>query len=108
MYVRNHPTDNHYAHPLDFVPVVDLIAGRVVEIDRLPTGDGFAPRDVRPRVPKAEHNYDPDLLGETFLRKDLKPLQVLSPEGPSFTVQGNEVEWQKFRFRVRYARLWEV
>ena len=25
MYSRNgHPDDNHYAHPLDFIPVVDL------------------------------------------------------------------------------------
>lgn len=24
MYLRNHPDDNHYAHPLDFVPVADL------------------------------------------------------------------------------------
>lgn len=24
MYVRNHPDDNHYAHPIDFVPVADL------------------------------------------------------------------------------------
>jgi len=24
MYVRTHPDDNHYAHPLDFTPVADL------------------------------------------------------------------------------------
>ena len=24
MYMRNHPDDNHYAHPLDFTPVADL------------------------------------------------------------------------------------
>ena len=24
MYNRSHPDDNHYAHPIDFVPLVDL------------------------------------------------------------------------------------
>lgn len=29
MYKRNDPDDNHYAHPLDFVPVADLNLKRV-------------------------------------------------------------------------------
>jgi hypothetical protein len=29
MYRRSSPADNHYAHPLDLVPVVDLDLGRV-------------------------------------------------------------------------------
>lgn len=24
MYERSHPDDNHYSHPIDFVPLVDL------------------------------------------------------------------------------------
>ncbi|RUS31420.1 LOW QUALITY PROTEIN: copper amine oxidase [Jimgerdemannia flammicorona] len=103
MFVRNNPTDNHYAHPLDFVAIADLIGGHVTEIERLLASEGFGVREIRPRVPKTEHNYDPDLLGSAFLRKDLKPLQVLSPEGPSFKVDGNAVEWQKFKFSFNYC-----
>ena len=29
MYLRSRPGDNHYAHPIDFTPVVDLTAGKV-------------------------------------------------------------------------------
>ena len=29
MYVRTSPEDNHYAHPLDFVPIVDLNTEKV-------------------------------------------------------------------------------
>ena len=32
----------------------------------------------------------------------LKPLEVSQPEGPSFTVQGHEVSWQKWSFRVGF------
>lgn len=28
-YQRTHADDNHYAHPIDFVPIVDLNAGKV-------------------------------------------------------------------------------
>ena len=32
----------------------------------------------------------------------LKPLDVMQPEGPSFSVNGNEVSWQKWNFRVSF------
>jgi primary-amine oxidase len=35
-------------------------------------------------------------------RPDLKPLEVSQPEGPSFTVSGHEVRWQKWGFRVGF------
>lgn len=34
MYVRSHPEDNHYAHPLDFVPVADLNLKKVRRLRR--------------------------------------------------------------------------
>ena len=37
------------------------------------------------------------------MRQDLKPIEILQPEGPSFTVAGNQVEWQKWKFRVGFT-----
>ena len=36
-------------------------------------------------------------------RADLKPLEITQPEGPSFEVDGYEVRWQKWRFRVGFT-----
>jgi Cu2+-containing amine oxidase len=35
-------------------------------------------------------------------RTGLKPLNVVQPEGPSFTVDGNMVSWQKWSMRVSF------
>ena len=34
------------------------------------------------------------------LRDDLKPVEITQPEGTSFSVQDNEITWQKWRFRM--------
>ena len=51
--------------------------------------------------------YHRDLVStNTYLptawREELKPLNVTQPDGPSFTVKGNLVEWQKWSFRVGF------
>lgn len=33
LYVRSSPNDNHYAKPIDLLPIVDLGAGKVVSCD---------------------------------------------------------------------------
>ena len=43
----------------------------------------------------------PKVLG--LCGNDLKPLEISQPEGPSFTVDGYEVRWQKWRFRVGFT-----
>src|SRR5581483_8045850 len=49
-------------------------------------------------VPERCYNYTPSQVGE--LRTDLKPLEITQPDGTSFTVDGYEISWQKWRFRV--------
>ena len=108
LYARgpsNHPDSNQYAYPLPFSPRFDLFTGEVVSIDPLATGgkeDGLA-YHTAPDAPMAHllpNEYHPDLL-EDAPRKDLKPLHVSQPEGPSFSVSDpNLVEWQKWRFRI--------
>jgi primary-amine oxidase len=49
-------------------------------------------------VPEAPGNYDAGSVGP--MRTDLEPLDIVQPQGPSFDVTGNEVRWQRWRFRV--------
>jgi primary-amine oxidase len=35
-------------------------------------------------------------------RNDLKPLEITQPEGPSFTVEGHLVRWQKWQLRIGF------
>ena len=52
-------------------------------------------------VPPASGGYRADQVGP--LRTDLKPLEIVQPEGPSFEIEGCEVRWQKWRFRVGFT-----
>ena len=91
-YYREDLLDNGYAHPIEGVVAhVDLIAGKVV---------GLIDEGVIP-IPRKKRNYHPDALGES--RQDLKPLNIVQPEGPSFTVNGWEVKWQNWSFRVGFT-----
>ncbi|KAL3810827.1 hypothetical protein ACHAXA_007517 [Cyclostephanos tholiformis] len=93
--------DNQYAHPIDIVPVIDLISGAVVRID----GMDRPP----PAIPARSVNYHRNLLGtndylQTSWRADrLRELSVIQPDGPSFDVADNNlVSWQGWTFRVGF------
>ncbi|ODN02138.1 Copper amine oxidase 1 [Orchesella cincta] len=103
MYTRNFEGDNHYAHPLPFVVVVDIISGEVISIEDLPCHTDFKPKlDETVSVPTTPNNYDPDFLPPETLRTDVKLLEVVQPEGPSFTITGNEIQWQKYKIRISF------
>ena len=36
-------------------------------------------------------------------RADLKPLEIVQPDGPSFVLDGRELRWQKWRMRIGFA-----
>lgn len=101
-YVRYSQDENAYAHPVDNLTVlVDLDRREVLEV----VDHGVVPLPPRPGDYWTETSLaDPDNV-PTFprLRDDLKPLLLTQPEGPSFTVDGNEVRWQKWRFRVGFT-----
>lgn len=86
---------------------MDAHTKKIVRVDRLATGgeeDGLKTNTTNTNVighcQSAE--YVPELL-PNGLREDLKPLNVIQPEGPSFTVTDESlVEWQKWRFRVGF------
>ncbi|KAK5270272.1 hypothetical protein LTR99_005656 [Exophiala xenobiotica] len=107
--LRNaNPDSNHYGFPLPIIPVMDTYKKEIIRIDRLATGGsedgleyGTAGKNVLEHCQPAE--YVPELL-DTPLRQYLKPLNVLQPEGPSFTVSDDSlIEWQKWRFRVGFT-----
>ena len=84
-FVRSEAKDNGYARPLDsMVILVDLYKMEVIRIEDYP----IAP--LPPEPGNWAREYIPNM------RKDLKPVDIIQPEGPSFTVEGNQVEWQKW------------
>lgn len=105
------PDSNHYGYPIPIIPVMDWRTKEIVRVDRLATGgkeDGLAPeprKDTPKKLFQKRHmaEYVPELLNQP-LRSDLKPLNVVQPEGASFTVRADGlVEWQKWRFRLGFT-----
>ncbi len=92
VWVRNRPFDNQYAHPVEgLTGLVDINAGEVISV----TDTGVVP------VPRGEGNYSERF--QTTWRKGLKPIEVVQPEGASFTVNGYGVEWCGWSFRVGFT-----
>ncbi|RLV95770.1 hypothetical protein JA1_000824 [Spathaspora sp. JA1] len=103
MYVlagNGHTESNHYSLPLKFSPVFECFTKKFIRMDYLPGGFDATTTPTQPwlQVPAVE--YHPDLNGETAMR-DVKPLLISQPEGPSFKVtDNNKVTWQGWEFRV--------
>lgn len=86
------PEENSYAHPIAGLHAIfDLTTMEVLRIDDF----GNIP------IPQQFGNYLPKDVGP--LRNDLKPVEITQPEGPSFTVNGHEVSWQRWRFRLGFS-----
>ena len=88
-YYRQEPSDNGYARPVEGVlATVDAARGEVLEVldigvVPLPPGRGsYLPEDHEP------------------LRRDLRPLDIVQPDGPSFSLDGNLLTWQHWSLRV--------
>ncbi|EEQ35018.1 copper amine oxidase [Microsporum canis CBS 113480] len=92
---------NHYSLPCTISPVFDGMTRELVRIDHLPTGTDHSTSPTKPWKPVKAVQYAHSLLDEPT-RTDLKPYIVQQPEGPSFSVDGNFVCWQKWRFHVGF------
>jgi primary-amine oxidase len=103
LYLRStdHEQSNHYSLPISFSPVFNAITQEFVRMDYLPNGADAATCATEPWKPVKAIEYAHDLLAEP-LRKDLKPYIVQQPDGPSFTTDGQLVQWQKWKFRVGF------
>ncbi|MCH1882487.1 primary-amine oxidase [Agrococcus sp. ARC_14] len=85
--------DNPWSFPVEgLVLMVNVTEQRVVKL--------IDERHVP--IPVLEGaNYDDAAVGER--RTSLKPLEITMPEGPSFSVDGGEVTWEQWRFRVGFS-----
>lgn len=92
IYVKHDLADNQYAHVVDGVSVlVDLNDQEVVGVDD---------EKVIP-VPMECDNWAQ--IHQKEFREDIKPLDIVQPEGAGFKVEGWRVSWQKWRFRVGFT-----
>lgn len=95
---------NHYAMPLNISPVISGETMKVIRIDFLPTGKDHTTRPPGPYKAQAPNEYIPEAQ---TLRTDLKPLNVVQPEGASFKVSeysthGRTIDWQKWNFKIGF------
>jgi primary-amine oxidase len=83
---------NPYAHPVTGLHlVVDVNTLELLEIE-----------DAGHERPRTMGEYVPRLVPGQRLRDDVKPLQVIQPEGVSFTLQGNLLAWQRWSMRLGF------
>ena len=91
-FYRPEKDDNPYARPVEgLYALVDLGAMEVVQVLDL----------HETPLARSGGDYLRERIGP--LRDDLKPLEVHQPEGVSFTVDGHEVSWQRWRFVVGFS-----
>ncbi|MFA7512962.1 MAG: tyramine oxidase, partial [Mycolicibacterium vanbaalenii] len=99
-FVRAAPSENGYARPVEgLIVTFDLDTMTVLDVEdhgavRLPAKGGnyseqfmFSP-DNRPAF--------------SGFRDDVKTIEITQPDGPSFTVDGWNVQWQKWSLRVGF------
>ena len=93
VWLRDSARGNPYANFLRGLHlVVDMNALELLEIE----DDGTTER------PAVMGEYVPDLVPGQVLRNDLRPLEITQPEGVSFTLDGNELRWQRWRMRIGF------
>ncbi len=90
-YLRESKTDNGYARPIEgLIVYFDMGAHEVLEVVDM----GVTP------FPPLRGSYLPEDVGA--MRTDLRPIEITQPEGASFSVDGNSVEWQKWSLRIGF------
>jgi primary-amine oxidase len=90
-FLRAEPQDNGYARPIEGLIVhFDMANNEVLEV---------VDHGLTPLPPNRASYYAED---QPQLREDLKPISITQPEGVSFTVDGNRVDWQNWSFRVAF------
>jgi len=82
--------NNIYGRPIEnLMAVVDVRNRKVLDVIDL----GVVPVPVA--VPSSA--YDPT----TSTRRDIKPVQIVSPAGDNFTIHGSVIDWYKLSFHLR-------
>jgi len=97
-FTRLEKYDHGYAHPLEGICFVVNLNDLTVEIEEYETN---VP------IPNVKRNYSPRYYQEQGIqmRKDVKPIEIVQPEGPSWTISKDwQVEWIGWKFRVSFTQ----
>src|SRR6266567_991721 len=101
-FVRSAPDDNGYARPVEgLVTLVDLDTMTVVDVE----DHGVVP------LPEHAANYSAEALTAPGNlprfpegpRQDVRPLDIVQADGPSFTIDGHHLRWQKWDLRIGFT-----
>lgn len=101
IFIQDSADTNGYAKPIEnLVITVDLDTMEIVEVQDtgvvpVPpqqgryTADGITKEDNSPHFEK--------------VREPMKPISIIQPEGPSFTMDGHGIKWANWKLRVGYT-----
>jgi primary-amine oxidase len=90
-FLRSDPGDNGYARPIEGIrPIVDLNTMEVIRVEEY----GQWP------LPPQPGNYAADRVQDQ--RGGIKPLFITQPNGPSFSLEGNQIHWQNWKFVIGF------
>jgi primary-amine oxidase len=100
-WLRSEPGEHGYARPVEGLVVeFDLDLMEVTAVH----DHGVVPLPPRPGNYEAERMAAPENVPFFAApRADLRPIEITQPEGPSFTVEGHAVSWQKWRLRIGFT-----
>jgi primary-amine oxidase len=91
-WYRLYAHENFYAHPIDGLNIaVDVRTGEVLRVDD----------HGGPPMPMADIPYDPEFMPP--LRQPMKALNVVQPDGTSFTMDGNAIAWDKWTLGIGFS-----
>ena len=98
--MRAAPSEHGYARPVEgLIVTFDLDKMEVIDIE----DHGVVP------LPPTAGNYAEKFMFDpnnrpafTQFRDDVKPIEITQPDGPSFTVDGWKVQWQKWSLRIGF------
>lgn len=94
LWVRDAHTSNPYAHPIKGLKLIyDMNSAELLDIED--SGHIVTAPDV-------QGEYTPEHIPGYRVRTDRKALDITQPDGPSFTLNGNELRWQKWRMRLGF------
>lgn len=100
-WIKKEPGANPYATSVSGLHcVIDLNSMELLRIeDTGPFAEGAVPPTTMGEYIPARI---PQMLRDRWQREPLKPLEITQPEGPSFTLDGNLLQWQNWSLRVGF------
>ena len=92
-WLRVHEFGNYYAHPIEGLnAVIAVKTGEVLRVDDYPD---------HPPIPMTRYDYDPEFLPAPSA--PLKTLDVVQPDGVSFTIDGHAIAWDKWTLAIGFT-----